>query len=58
MDTKPQSPRLWYETVGDWCDRWTKTNAVRVSWGGETGQCGEEQFGEFEDGGFAAGRDE
>ena len=24
---KPQNSRLWYETVGDWCDRWTKTNA-------------------------------
>ena len=23
---KPQNSRLWYETVGDWCDRWTKTN--------------------------------
>jgi dipeptidyl aminopeptidase/acylaminoacyl peptidase len=24
---KPQNSKLWYETVGDWCDRWTKTNA-------------------------------
>jgi len=23
----PQNSKLWYETVGDWCDRWTKTNA-------------------------------
>jgi hypothetical protein len=23
---KPQNSRLWYDTVGDWCDRWTKTN--------------------------------
>ena len=23
---KPQNSQLWYETVGDWCDRWTKTN--------------------------------
>jgi len=23
---KPQNSRLWYETVGDWCDRWTKSN--------------------------------
>jgi len=23
---KPQNSKLWYETVGDWCDRWTKTN--------------------------------
>jgi hypothetical protein len=22
----PQNSRLWYESVGDWCDRWTKTN--------------------------------
>jgi dipeptidyl aminopeptidase/acylaminoacyl peptidase len=22
---KPQNSQLWYETVGDWCDRWTKT---------------------------------
>ena len=21
---KPQNSKLWYETVGDWCDRWTK----------------------------------
>jgi dipeptidyl aminopeptidase/acylaminoacyl peptidase len=21
---KPQNSQLWYETVGDWCDRWTK----------------------------------
>jgi len=20
---KPQNSQLWYETVGDWCDRWT-----------------------------------
>jgi dipeptidyl aminopeptidase/acylaminoacyl peptidase len=24
---KPQNSKLWYETVGDWCDRWTKTGA-------------------------------
>jgi dipeptidyl aminopeptidase/acylaminoacyl peptidase len=24
---KPQNSKLWYETVGDWCDQWTKTNA-------------------------------
>jgi hypothetical protein len=23
---KPQNSQLWYDTVGDWCDRWTKTN--------------------------------
>ena len=23
---KPQNSKLWYETVGDWCDRWTRTN--------------------------------
>ncbi len=23
---KPQNSKLWYETVGDWCDRWTKSN--------------------------------
>jgi dipeptidyl aminopeptidase/acylaminoacyl peptidase len=22
---KPQNSELWYETVGDWCDRWTKS---------------------------------
>ncbi len=22
---KPQNSQLWYETVGDWCDQWTKT---------------------------------
>jgi dipeptidyl aminopeptidase/acylaminoacyl peptidase len=23
---KPQNSQLWYQTVGDWCDRWTHTN--------------------------------
>jgi dipeptidyl aminopeptidase/acylaminoacyl peptidase len=23
---KPQNSKLWYQTVSDWCDRWTKTN--------------------------------
>jgi dipeptidyl aminopeptidase/acylaminoacyl peptidase len=23
---KPQNSKLWYETVNDWCDRWTHTN--------------------------------
>jgi dipeptidyl aminopeptidase/acylaminoacyl peptidase len=23
---KPQNSKLWYETVGDWCDKWTHTN--------------------------------
>jgi dipeptidyl aminopeptidase/acylaminoacyl peptidase len=27
---KPQNSKLWYETVGDWCDRWTKTNDYAV----------------------------
>jgi dipeptidyl aminopeptidase/acylaminoacyl peptidase len=22
---KPQNSQLWYQTVGDWCDRWTKS---------------------------------
>jgi dipeptidyl aminopeptidase/acylaminoacyl peptidase len=22
---KPQNSQLWYQTVGDWCDKWTKT---------------------------------
>jgi len=22
---KPQNSKLWYETVGDWCDKWTKS---------------------------------
>jgi hypothetical protein len=31
---KPQNSKLWYQTVGDWCDLWTKTNgyAVRSSY--------------------------
>jgi dipeptidyl aminopeptidase/acylaminoacyl peptidase len=28
---KPQNSKLWYETVGDWCDRWTKTNVYGLS---------------------------
>jgi dipeptidyl aminopeptidase/acylaminoacyl peptidase len=28
---KPQNSKLWYETVGDWCDRWTKTNAYALA---------------------------
>jgi dipeptidyl aminopeptidase/acylaminoacyl peptidase len=24
---KPQNSRLWYQTVNDWCDRWTHSNA-------------------------------
>lgn len=24
---KPQNSKLWYETVNDWCDKWTHTNA-------------------------------
>ena len=24
---KPQNSQLWYETVGDWCDRWTHSRA-------------------------------
>jgi len=28
---KPQNSKLWYETVGDWCDQWTKTNAYGLS---------------------------
>ena len=24
---KPQNSQLWNETVSDWCDRWTKSNA-------------------------------
>jgi dipeptidyl aminopeptidase/acylaminoacyl peptidase len=27
---KPQNSKLWYETVGDWCDRWTKTNTYAL----------------------------
>jgi dipeptidyl aminopeptidase/acylaminoacyl peptidase len=23
---KPQNSKLWYKTVGDWCDKWTHTN--------------------------------
>jgi dipeptidyl aminopeptidase/acylaminoacyl peptidase len=28
---KPQNSKLWYETVGDWCDRWTRTNMYAQS---------------------------
>jgi dipeptidyl aminopeptidase/acylaminoacyl peptidase len=28
---KPQNSKLWYETVGDWCDRWTKMNAYALT---------------------------
>ena len=28
---KPQNSKLWYETVGDWCDRWTKSGRYAVS---------------------------
>jgi dipeptidyl aminopeptidase/acylaminoacyl peptidase len=28
---KPQNSKLWYEVVGDWCDRWTKTNRYATS---------------------------
>lgn len=24
---KPQNSQLWYQTVNDWCDKWTHTNA-------------------------------
>ncbi|WP_353064126.1 prolyl oligopeptidase family serine peptidase [Tunturibacter psychrotolerans] len=26
LEDQPQNAKLWYESVGDWCDRWTKTN--------------------------------
>jgi dipeptidyl aminopeptidase/acylaminoacyl peptidase len=26
LEDKPQNAKLWYESIGDWCDRWTKTN--------------------------------
>jgi hypothetical protein len=32
---KPQNSKLWYETVGDWCDQWTKTNAYAQGGGYE-----------------------
>ena len=28
---KPQNSKLWYETVGDWCDQWTKTNVYALT---------------------------
>jgi dipeptidyl aminopeptidase/acylaminoacyl peptidase len=28
---KPQNSKLWYETVGAWCDRWTRTVPYAVS---------------------------
>jgi hypothetical protein len=31
---KPQNSQLWYETVADWCDRWTKTNAYATGYEG------------------------
>ena len=44
---KPQNSKLWYETVGDWCDRWTKTNAYAD---GEAGGPGEDEGGSGEQG--------
>jgi dipeptidyl aminopeptidase/acylaminoacyl peptidase len=26
LEDRPQNATLWYESVGDWCDKWTKTN--------------------------------
>jgi dienelactone hydrolase len=26
LEDQPQNAKLWYESVGDWCDRWTRTN--------------------------------
>jgi len=26
---KPQNSQLWYQAVGDWCDRWTKSGKYR-----------------------------
>jgi dipeptidyl aminopeptidase/acylaminoacyl peptidase len=28
---KPQNSKLWYETVSDWCDKWTHTNEYAES---------------------------
>ena len=28
---KPQDSKLWYETVGDWCDQYTRTNRYEVA---------------------------
>jgi dipeptidyl aminopeptidase/acylaminoacyl peptidase len=28
---KPQNSQLWYNTVNDWCDRWTHTNQYAVT---------------------------
>jgi len=28
---KPQNSQLWYQTVNDWVDRWTKTNKYEGS---------------------------
>jgi len=28
---KPQNSQLWYETVDDWCDRWTKSGKYAAS---------------------------
>ncbi len=54
---KPQNSKLWYETVGDWCDRWTKSNLYAeggVEAPGEAcGWCAERRGG-YADGGFAA----
>ena len=30
---KPQNSQLWYETVGDWCDRWTRSGKYAESRG-------------------------
>ncbi|MGF7181886.1 prolyl oligopeptidase family serine peptidase [Tunturiibacter psychrotolerans] len=26
LEDQPQNARLWYESIGDWCDKWTKMN--------------------------------
>ena len=57
---KPQNSKLWYETVGDWCDRWTKTNTYALS-GFEAATApvdgAEGRSGEYENGGIAADGD-
>ena len=46
---KPQNSKLWYETVGDWCDRWTKDECLRGTRGpvdaGQNAEDAEESIG-------------
>ena len=36
---KPQNSQLWYKTVGNWCDRWTKDAGNRAQGSGIRKAC-------------------